>query len=198
MQLASRLARSRGSKLQEVRIWRTIEGFAAKGNSPGVESPKQCRCARWNVCCNGDTRERDESTIVWNVTEELLPLAAASIRHCLILSSQTWSSGVISNKSLYLKHHLECTTSRYWQTGSGSKDQEQSFTLLLGYFKNHKSDLLTPILKLVKCSHILVTKHTNIWKTWMKKKQREVGQYLSHITNNFHGEPSKLRRGNKP
>lgn len=44
-QLASSFARSCGSRLQPVRTWRTIEGFADNGNSPGVASPKQ-----WRVC----------------------------------------------------------------------------------------------------------------------------------------------------
>ena len=46
--LASNFARSWGSKLQAVRTWRTIEGFAAKGNSPGTQSPAQCLTCRTN------------------------------------------------------------------------------------------------------------------------------------------------------
>lgn len=77
--VASRLARSRGSKSQLVRIMRTIEGVSAKGNSPGFESPKQCLCTRLKVRCNGGTKERDGSTMVWNGREELLPLVVGSI-----------------------------------------------------------------------------------------------------------------------
>lgn len=90
MILASRLARSRGSKSQLVRIMRTIEGVSAKGNSPGFESPKQCLCTRLKVRCNGGTKERDGSTMVWNGREELLPLVVGSIG----LSAQGSSSRV--------------------------------------------------------------------------------------------------------
>lgn len=69
---------------------RTIEGVSAKGNSPGFESPKQCLCTRLKVRCNGGTKERDGSTMVWNGREELLPLVVGSIG----LSAQGSSSRV--------------------------------------------------------------------------------------------------------
>lgn len=45
--LASSFARSCGSKLQAERKWRTMEGLADNGNSPGLSFPKQCRCCLW-------------------------------------------------------------------------------------------------------------------------------------------------------
>ena len=98
--LASRWARSSGSRLHDVRTWRTIDGFAANGNSPGAESPKQRRCDRWKDCCNGVTRARVSSTMRWRGRDEEAPrLVVASISHglnlhCPMLLSQTnlwWS-----------------------------------------------------------------------------------------------------------
>lgn len=60
--LASSFARSWGSKLQPVRTWRTMEGLADSGNSPGVASPKQWRCCRWN----GGGEEVTSAVIGWS------------------------------------------------------------------------------------------------------------------------------------
>lgn len=81
--LASSLARSWGSKLHAVRTWRTIEGLADKGNSPGVEFPKQCRCCLWKV---GSGVATTMAVIVWSVMLWYwivgVPLVVASIGHC--------------------------------------------------------------------------------------------------------------------
>jgi hypothetical protein len=59
--LASSFARSWGSKWHAVRTWRTMEGLADKGNSPGMEYPKQWLCCRWNA----DTGEEKIAVIRW-------------------------------------------------------------------------------------------------------------------------------------
>lgn len=61
-----------------------MEGLADKGNSPGLDSPKQWRCWRWKFCKGETGRVRGWSTMLWCGTGAV-PLAVASMgtaRNC--------------------------------------------------------------------------------------------------------------------
>lgn len=88
--LASSFARSWGSKLHAVRTWRTIEGLAAKGNSPGVDSPKQWRWFLWNVGTGATIiAVIGWSGMLWYCIAGV-PLVVASMGTAKLCSAQAW------------------------------------------------------------------------------------------------------------